>query len=223
MSDFDLDGGVGDVFSFSSLDNSDGNGQAQSSLSGPTALPVLSIDAFSGPDSRVGSDATGVREYNYSGPATSITLDVTLDGEAGAPVPNDAFLEANIAVIKGTDLPFTTDFATLIFEIVPGTPGLELVDTLSLDFFGLINAGPQTLTGSLAVPLEDGDNYFVWAGLEGSGTRGGFADAANTLTMSFSNDTGITVVPEPSTLLMVLGGLGVLSGARGRRHGFRRD
>jgi hypothetical protein len=220
MFDSDLDGGEGFVSASAALANSDGNGQAQSSLNGPTALPVLSMDAFSGPDSRVGSDATGVREYVYNGAMTNITLDLTLDGDAGAPDPSDASLQGNVAVIKGTDLPFTTHFPTLIFEIVPGDPDLELVESLTLDFFGFINLGPQTLTGSLNVPLEDGDNFFVWAGLIGSGTRSGFADASTTLTMSFSDDTGITVIPEPSTLLMMLGGLGLLARISGRRPSF---
>lgn len=215
MFDSDLDGGEGSFAAFASLSNTDGNGSAQVALDGPTWLPVIGVDAFSGPDSRVTSDGVGVREYTYNGPATTITLDITLKGEAGAPDPSDAYLQGNVAVIKGTKLDFTTHFPTLIFEVVPGDPSLTLVDYTSLGFSGYINDGMQTLTGSLTVPLQDGDNFFVWAGLSGSGTRGGYADAASTLDLAFSNDAGIAPVPEPTTaLLMLLGGAGILAGAR---------
>ena len=215
--DSDLDGGEGFFAASASLSNADGTGHANVTLNGPTWLPVMGIDAFSGPDSNVTADGTGVREYVYNGAATTITLDITLYGVAGAPDPQDAYLQGNVAVIKGKNLYFTTHFPTLIYEVVPLDPNLELVDSASLGFSNFINAGSQTLTGSLVVPLQDGDNFFVWAGLLGWGTRGGFADAASTLDLEFSNAAGIALVPEPSTtLLMLLGGFGLLAGARVR-------
>ena len=66
---------------------------ASVTLNGPTWLPVMGIDAFSGPDSNVTADGTGVREYVYNGAATTITLDITLHGVAGAPDPQDAYLK----------------------------------------------------------------------------------------------------------------------------------
>jgi hypothetical protein len=202
QSDFSSDGGEFSGTAFTSLNNTDGNAQARANLSGPNLLPVLGAEGFSGPDSRTASNAVGMLGYTYAGAAaTTISLDIVLDGERGGTTdPSDAWVRSDVAVILGDVNDFTTDFATFIFEVVPGTPGLVELgqNNLSLD----LGAGQQAKNGSINFILNPGDEFFVWAGLDAGGIRNGFGDAFNTLSMSFSDDTGITtsVVPIPAAV-----------------------
>lgn len=113
-----------------------------------------------------------------------------------------------MALILGNVDYFTTDWATFISEIVPYTPGLAELGRSSLRLD--LNAGQQTKTDSIAITLNPGDEIFVWAGLEAGGTRDGFGDAFNTLTMSYSDDTGLAptgVIPVPAAVWLFGSGL----------------
>lgn len=211
-----FDGGELATSAYQTLNNADGNGQASADLNGPAFLPVLAAEGFSGFDSRIGTSAVGMLGYTYTGAAvTSISLDVVLEGEIGGTTdPVDANVEANVAVVIGDISDYSTDYPTFRFEVLPSIPGATLADetNLSLD---LALSGSQTMTDSLNFTLNPGDDFFVWAGLNAGGTRGGYGDAFSTLTMSFSDATGISateVVPIPaaawlfgSALLGVLG------------------
>lgn len=219
-SEFDIDGGAGFSSSYSSLDNSDGNGQAAASLNGGGAgLPMLRAEAYSGPDSRVGADAAGMRKYTYTGASSNFTLDLTLDGEVNDPTTPpefpDASLVANLVVVLASDLDFSTDYGTFAFEIVAGTPDASLLDETRIDFFnlGLFDSGPQSVTQSVSFTLNDGDEIFVWANLLANGTRGGSADAFNTASLAFSsgNVAGLTAVPLPAGVWLLLSGIAVLA------------
>jgi len=218
--DSSFDGGAFSGTAYTSLNNAWGDGQASANLSGPTLLPVLGAEGFSGPNSLAGSSAVGMRGYTYSGAtATTISLDIALDGERGGTVfSNDAWVESNVAVILGDVNAFVTDYPTFIFEVVPLTPGLSELGTsnLSLD----LNAGPQTKADSINFTLNPGDEFFVWAGIEAGGVRDGFGDAFNTLSMSYSDDTGITAsaVPIPAAVWLFSSGmLGLVGIARRKR------
>ncbi len=210
QSSFSSDGGEFSSSAFTTLAGFGGTGQATANLNGPTLLPVLGAEGFSGQNSRTGSSAVGMHGYAYSGAApTTISLDIQLDGERGGTSdPTDAFVRSNVAVILGDVNDFVTDWSTFIFEVVPLTPGLTELgrSSLSLD----LNAGQQTRSDSIEFTLNPGDEIFIWAGLEAGGTRGGFGDAFNTLTMSYSDDTGITptsVVPVPAAAWLFASGL----------------
>jgi hypothetical protein len=217
--DSSFDGGAFSTTAYTSLSNAYGNGQASASLSGPTILPVLGAEGFSGPNSLAGSSAVGMLGYTYSGAtATTISLDIALDGErGGTAVQLDAWVNSNVAIILGDVNDFVTDYPTFIFEVVPLTPGLSILgeSNLSLDPI----TGPQTKNGSIDFTLNPGDEFFVWAGLEAGGVRNGFGDAFNTLSMSFSDDTGITtsVVPVPAAVWLFGSGLIGLIGIARRK------
>jgi len=217
--DSSFDGGEFSSSAYTSLNNADGNGQASANLSGPTLLPTLGAEGFSGPDSRIDTNAVGMLGYTYSGPgSTTISLDIELDGERGGTTdPIDAWVRSDVAVILGDVNDFVTDYGTFIFEVVPGTPGLSVAGTnnLSLD----LGAGFQTKNGSITFSLNPGDEFFVWAGLQAGGIRNGYGDAFNTLSLSFSDDAGISpnAVPVPAAVWLFASGLIGLIGVARRK------
>ena len=221
-SEFSVDGGEFVLSSFDTLNNADGDGQGIASLTGSSLLPILGAEGFSGSNSRIGTSAVGMLSYTYTGGTpTTISLDINLDGERGGTTdPGDAFVNSDVAVILGSVDDFITDYPTFIFEVVPGTPGLSVLGESNLSL-GL-NAGQTTLTDSISFTLNPGDEIFVWAGIEAGGTRGGFGDAFNTLSMSFSDDTGIapsdiSAVPVPAAVWLFGSGLLGLVGVARRK------
>lgn len=216
VSDFSSDGGEFSDSAFTSLSNTDGNGQGRADLSGPTLLPVLGAEVFSGPDSRAESYAVGMRGYTYTGSsAMTLSLDIMLDGEVGGTMnPSDAWARSDVTVILGGVDEFVPD--SIGFEMLwLLTPTLSELGTsnLTLD----LGAGPQTKTDSIGFTLNPGDEFFVWAGLEAAGMRNGFGDVSNTLSMSFSDDTGINAVPIPAAVLLFGSGLLGLIGVARRK------
>lgn len=215
VSDFASDGGPGSTFASQSISNNDGNGQGFARLDGPTMLPVLGAEAFSESNSRVSTTSTGQQPYLYTGAAsTNITLDFTLEGEAAAPAQLDARVAASVVAVRGSSLPFFTDYGTLVFEVIPLTPGLSELGKTEVSI--PVNAGPQTITGSVPITLNPGDRFFVWSSLNARGTRSGSGSALNTFGVEFSDPTGIVPVPEPATFGLLLGGLSAW-GLRRRR------
>ena len=220
QSDFSSDGGEFINSGFTSLSNFGGTAQGSASLNGPSSLPVLAAEGFSGADSRTDSRSVGMLGYVYSGAsATTISLDIVLDGERGGTTdPTDAWVRSNVAVILGDVNDFVLDYATFIFEVVPGNPDLTVLgeSRLRLD----LGVGPQTLVDSISFTMNPGDEIFVWAGLEAGGIRNGFGDAFDTLTMAFSDDTGLTpnnVVPVPAAVWLFGSGLLGLVGLARRK------
>ena len=216
QSKFDIDGGLGgELTSISSLDVTDGNGQAQATFVGTSLLPELSAEAFSNSgfrSSRVESNATGMQQYSYSGATNDITLSAVIDDAASG----EATIRGDIAVIiaaNGEDVPITTRLGDLIFEIIPGTNNLDL---LGSDFeFLLVSGALETVSLDVNFTVNNGDSIFVWSQLLARGIRGGTADAFNTMSLSFSDPTGFAPVlggdsvqvPEPSTLGLLAAGL----------------
>lgn len=214
----DLDGGPGVTFSYSEiLPSADGQGRAQVALNGGgISLPTLKGEAFSTSDSRASANATGMQKYSYSGPASTFTLSGTLDGTViDGSQPPDATLRVDAAVVIASDIDFSSDYASFAFEIVPGTPGATLADSMTIDFFslGFFGQGPQSASDSMTFTLNDGDMVFVYAALIANGTRGGSADAFSTFDMQFTggNVAGLTAVPLPAPALLLGGALGVLA------------
>ena len=219
ISEFDSDGGEGFTTSFSSIQTGiNGTGQAIAQLNGGgiSSLPNLGAEAFSEPNARVQANAAGMQRYMYTGPTSLFTLDVTLDGSViDGSQPPDAALFANVIVILGPELDFFSDYGTFRFEAIPGTPGATILTETEIDYFalGLFDMGPQSVTNSISFTLNAGDKVSVWASLVARGTRGGSADAFNTLGMSFSggNVANLVTVPLPAPILLLASCAGVLA------------
>lgn len=210
-----FDGGVGFSTSFSSLSNGDGNGRASASLNGPTELPVLRAEGFSGPNSRGVGEAVGMQGFFYNGGGSgSYMLDVFLTGVAldtdPSPFTTDGSLTAKVLIFRdnnpATDTPYSTAYDTLKFEILPFAGDLEeLADagtTLQIIADGQVRSISTTLSVS---GLNAGDLIYVWANLIGEGTRNGFGDGFNTLTMEFQDPTGLSPhapVPVPPAIAL---------------------
>ncbi len=223
-SDFDFDGGEGLVTSFSSLNNSDGDGRAQALFVGASLLPELSAEAFSNSgirSSRVSSHATGMQQYIYSGASNNVTLTALFDGV----ITDEARISGSLVVAlasNGADVPMSRDFGTLVFEILPLTPDLAL---LGSDRSTLSSSGSVDDQLDLVFGVNNGDSIFVWADLIATGIRGGEADAFNTMTLSLSDPTGFTPqlgqvvnpVSEPSAFALFAIGLFGLGFVRPRK------
>lgn len=215
---FDTDGGEGFSTSYSSASNGDGNGQAQADLGGPTALGVLRAEAFSTGSSQVTSVASTMQGfYVGAGGLPSYTLEVVLTGETtySAGVTVGIFRDTD----PSSEFLYTTDASTMFLEVVPLTPDLDRLETMTLSLPE--DGTPQVATGSLTImDLHAGDLFYVWATLNAVGRNGTYADAFQTVNMSFTDPTGLSQtapIPEPGTALMTLVGLAGLGGLAARR------
>lgn len=213
----DLDGGPGVSLSQSLIPAGvNGTGASIAVLNGGgIGLPTLGADAFSEPNSRVTADAAAMRQYLYSGPTSVFTLALQLEGSLGEGAQvGDSSLQSSTAVVLATDLGFSSSPDTFFLETIPLTPGATLLDSSVINFrtLGLVDQGFQTATDTLTFTLEDGDSLFIWSSLLVSGTRGGFANAGNTFSMSFTsgNVAGLTAVPLPAPAVLLASGMGVL-------------
>ena len=199
--DFAFDGGENQSFASANLDSpTNGSGRGEADLNGGQLLPTLRAEATQNPDARVSAESTGYRGYDYVGSGETLQLDITLSGESAPNGPDlsDSLVRATIAVIRGPDLPFSTDAGTLLGEIVPLDPSLTLIDSVTLDIPQ--NVGPTSIAATIDLPLSSGDRFFVWANLRARGTRAGTADAHDTLTMALSSTANVVAVPEPASL-----------------------
>lgn len=147
------------------------------------------------------------------------TLSLVLTGQATGNV------EATVLVFRdsdpGTGPGFSTGALAMTFEIIPSDPDLQLVDEVNLTLPA--SGAPASATGAVDITgLAVGDLFYVWASLNASGIRGTYGDAYNTLSLSYTNDAGLSQtapVPEPGSLLLAALGLGALwgRGLAGRR------
>ena len=191
-SDFDNDGGEGLTSALSSLSNIDGDGRAQTVFVGASLLPELSAEAFSNAQaltvrsSRVSSQATGMQQYFYSGGPSAVTMSAMFDGT----ISGEARITGSLVVaraINGADVPLSTDFGTLVFEILALDDDLE---SLGEDRSTLSLPGPGADQLDVTFSVNNGDSIFIWASLFATGERGGSADAFNTMTLAFDDPTG---------------------------------
>ena len=109
----DSDGGVGESSALATIDNSDGSARARATLTGPSDLPELGVEAFGGNNSEGEGESAAMQNYRYSGPSSNFTLNVTLNGQGSdpsTPTTPAARLRANVVVVVGpSDLAFSTD------------------------------------------------------------------------------------------------------------------
>lgn len=215
----DIDGGSGFTSSESSLTNIDGNGRAEAALTGLVGLPVLRAEAFASPSrsSQLQATAAGMQGFYVGlGGLPEYTLELALTGQATGTV------RADVLVFRDTDPSsqpnFSSERGSMQFEVIPLSGDLEMVGTLSLSLPG--DGNPHSVLGSTVIEdLAVGDLFYVWARLSATGQNGTYGDAFNTLTLSYTDATGLSQmapVPEPGVWMMMAAGLAVV-GLRGRR------
>lgn len=210
---YDNNGGDGFSTATSNLVNTHGEPKSQATLSGTTYLPILKAYAESFGGTGAFASATGVQGYTYTGASPkTISLDLSLDGtiDLSAGGTAEASLEGQVAVIFTNQLDFYTDFGTVVYEVAP--PGSVAATS---QVFGIA-------TDQLTFTVNPGDDFFVWAGLQVDGMRGGIADAYNTFTMDFADDAGlqaasVSAIPAPAALWLFGSGLMGLIGVARRR------
>ncbi|WDE04292.1 PEP-CTERM sorting domain-containing protein [Thalassomonas viridans] len=193
-----------------------GYAEAYAALDGSSYLPTLKVQASSGNRKGGDAEAFAMQRYTYTGnEATTIDLDFNLHGSVADNANggyNSNSLRADVAIFIGDSLAWSTDLATLYYELAYDMEK----DKSSL----FINSGTDVnQPGSLSFDLEPGENFFVVASIKAK-SRNGEADAWNTLSLSFADDTGLVAasadntqvdVPEPASLGMFGLTLGLLS------------
>jgi len=177
-------------------------------LASASFLPILHASASSSVGKGADGDAFAVQGYSYSGADRSVTLNYNLHGLVGDNPDGYVFnqLEASIAVITGSEMEWFPDFGTLVFEIAKFTPGLDVLDTGSAS---ISDALSQNEGGSITFDLTDGMDFYVVASLSAT-SRNGFADASNTLSLQFNDDSGLQASTVPVPAAIWLFGSGIL-------------
>jgi hypothetical protein len=206
---YDSDGGEFSNTAFAE-ENSYALGRAQSSLTGSTYLPELKVLASSDVRRRGGATAFGVQGFTYGGAtSTTITLDLNLHGSITDNLIGYTgnTLTAKVAVLLGSSLNWYADFGTLVYEVAGETTQQAGVETLGLSTPGI----DQSTSSFINFNINPGDDFYVVAQMAANG-QNGIADAWNTLTLSFDDDTGLTAtsvstVPIPSAVWLFGSGL----------------
>ncbi|WP_281556244.1 PEP-CTERM sorting domain-containing protein [Thalassomonas sp. RHCl1] len=209
------DGGLSNDSAYAS-EISYGYSQAYAALDGSSYLPALKVQASSDEQKGGNAEAFAMQRYTYTGTeATTIDLDINLHGSVGSN-NNDGYsnnsLRADVAIFIGDSLEWSTDIATLYYE---------LASDMEKDKTTLyINSGIDVNNlDSLSFDLQPGENFFVVASMKAK-SRNGYADAWNTLSLNFEDDSKLVAasaastpvdVPEPTSLGMLGLALSLLS------------
>ena len=181
-------GGVDLDSSIATLNNASGNGQALAEVNGSGYTPVLKALSSSNENKGVNANAWGIQQYTYTGTEeTILELNLNLHGS----VSGDGKIIGHVAVIKGDELPWTGDMATLIYEMV------DYEDVLGHDSLFITSGDNQTTNTVIEITLNPGESFFVRADLLTNGRREGAADAYNTFTMSFDDDSQLQAANQP--------------------------
>ncbi len=214
------DGGEFATAATAEVNNATATGFGSGSFGGSAFTPLLRASATSplGASTQGFALTTAVQGYTFTGATTtSFSLFVELHGTTNEPdFSSDARIRSDLAVYILPDAPFVTHFGTLIFEYVALTPGAELLANESL--FLSAGLGTDLASTTLNFSLDPGDEIYVFANLSARASRGGSADATNTLSMTF-NDASLlqaTVVPVPAAVWLFGSALIGLLGIRRR-------
>lgn len=174
--------------SSTSSETSYATADASATLSNSSSyLPELNVNATAGAGSGAFATAYGVQQYTFTGPSGSIfDLDYNLHGSVGSDLFGQQ-LSATVGILLG-DSPFAWDFdvdlATNVYEIAYP---LELVD---IDTLFISGGNDVNVPGTMSFELNSGDTFYIFAALSAKAVNG-YADASNTFTMSFLDDTGL--------------------------------
>jgi hypothetical protein len=211
----DSDGGEFSNSAFAE-ETSYGLGRAQATLSGLSYLPELKVLGSADEGMRGEGTSFGIQGFTYVGPSTNLTLNMTLDGSiTNNPTGyTDNTLGASIAVLKGSSLSWFADFATLVFEVAGATTTRVGVVQMFLSEAGL----NQSTTDFISFDINSGEDFYVVTEMTATG-QNGIADAWNTLTLNFDDDSGLTpaIVPEPAAFALLATAVMLLLGHRQKR------
>jgi hypothetical protein len=185
-------------------------------------LPILRA-VSEGQDATFDDDRTQAEAEAYqvftSSIAQTIRLDITLDSAVTNGPNGTSGVLSNVYVIGGSGFEvsdtycspgkFTFDGVYLCGSRIAQS---ELKPTLS--WSNLFNGGDSpSLSDALTFDVSAGESFGIYAELS-AGSFQGTADAFNTLSLAFEDDSGITVVPEPASsylLGILLMGLSAVS------------
>ena len=192
-----------------------------------TFLPVLRAESV-GQDATFDDDRTQAEAEAYqvftSSTTQTIKLDITLDSAVTNGPDGTSGVLSNIYVIGGNDFGVSDTFCSpgrFTFDGVYLCGSRIARSERGLNFSNLFNGGDSpVLTDVLEFDVTAGESFGIYANLS-AGSFQGTADAFNTLSLSFEDDTSIVVVPEPATAMLfvtVLLGLGSVSLRRQRRN-----
>lgn len=184
----------------------DSQNKAMASLSGQSLLPTIKVMAQS--SNTTHSRALALQKFTYDGTAmSSFELNFNLHGDESA----GSSLRADIGVILADQVYFydTYGFATNFFE-----GGAMMGAKLGYEAVFSDTGIDQNKASNLTFDIQPGDSFFVYASVEAT-ARNGLVNAWNTLTMDFTDNTGLTAasftpsvsVPEPSSIILILSAL----------------
>jgi PEP-CTERM motif len=208
---------------------------ARAIIVGPFFLPELGAEAsafpgvgphagFSGDGAYFftsGASAHANQYFTYIGQTPeTYTIAYSIRGQATSAIPEDEFfitLSATIALF---------DDRNRSVEFPKGHEVAEFQKTVDGE-----NGGNFDFEGDVSITVNRGDSFYVSTFLDATvtGEAEGIADAAHTLTTSFSaGDTSLlraslpdsvigTSVPEPSTWALMIAGFGLVGGIAARR------
>jgi hypothetical protein len=180
-------------------------GSAQFAV-GQTYLPELRAYASAGLGKRASTTSFASQLFTFSGAeARAFDIQVDLTGSVfnnASGYASNTIL-ASMAVVRGSNLSWYPSFGTLIYEFVSEADRLAVKDAF-------INIpGVNSARTNLVFDLTPGESFYVITALTASSANG-FADAENTLKMSFDNAAGvvaISAVPEAEGIWMAGAGL----------------
>jgi len=182
------DGGIGSKQSSSTLNNDYGSAKAFAEINGSGFTPVLKAIAGAQAGTGIYAKAYGIQQYTYTGSeTTSLELNLNLHGV----ISGEGRISGQVAVIKGDEIPWTGDMATLVYELVP------YENVLGYESLFIVPGTDENAQTSFVFDVEPGDTFFVRADLNTRGLRSGSADAYNTFTMNFTDDSQLIATSDP--------------------------
>ncbi len=189
-----------------------------------TFLPILRAES-EGLDATFDDDRTNAEAAAYqvftSSTTQTIRLDITLDSVVTNGPSGTSGVLSNIYVIGGSDFGVSDTFCSPGQFTFDSTYlcGVRIAQSpRGLSFSNLFNGGSSpNLTDVLEFDVTAGESFGIYAELS-AGSFQGTADAFNTLSLSFEDDTFITAtVPEPATGGLLGAGLLLLGGISRKR------
>jgi len=189
-----------------SEENSFGESRAYASFIEGSYLPLLRVETSA--ELRKGSfaNAFAAQNYTYTGSGTkTIEIDINLHGSVenntGGYVRNQ--LRADFAIVTGTDLEWYPDFATLIYELA--------VDNVVYNNSLFISSGIDVnVSDTFSFDISENESFYVISSM-GAASKNGYADAWNTLSMTFDDNSNlqaaiqgsnVAAIPEPQTFAL---------------------
>lgn len=219
-----LDGGDGAISASASGSGDFYSYMVDADYSGPTYLPVMhSLSTSSGTidDQTTFAKATAYQSF-VSSASQTITLDINLDAlvSSSGDSASEQFTRA---------WAFISVWGGSTFQVSNNCSGQRLFDGLSIcgTQYGFSSLeihdadNISTLSDNLSFNVGNGETFGIYAFLTADSLDGS-TDAYNTLTMSFTDDTNISVVnvptavPVPAAIWLFGSGLLGLVGMAGR-------